>query len=104
MTGPDEGDPRARRAWRIAWIGTAVLGTALAAGAALSGAGGRGGLASFLLGALLPCAVAALYAVVTGALDSFRGDPIGRSRVVAAVVLGAITLILPIMVLGLASA
>ncbi len=101
MTEPRPLDPRTRRTWRIAGIGTAVLGTLLAVVAALSGAGGATGLAFFLLGALLACMCATLYAVGTGVLDSFRGEPVGRSRVVAAVVLGLLSLLLPIMLVGL---
>lgn len=101
MTDPRPLDPRTRRTWRIAGIGTAVLGTFLAVVAALSGAGGGAGLAFFLVGALVACACATLYAVGTGALDSFRGEPVGRSRVIAAVVLGLLSLLLPIMLVGL---
>lgn len=101
MTDPRPLDPRTRRTWRIAGIGTAVLGTVLAAVAALSGGGGRIGLAFFLLGAAVSCTVATLYAVATGALDGFRGRPVGRSRVLAAVILGALSVALPMMVIGL---
>lgn len=104
MTSPEGTDPRARRAWRIAGVGTALLGTGFALVAALTGGGGAIGLAFFLLGSSFACALGTLYAVGTGALDSFRGDPVGRSRVIAAVVLGVVSLLFLVMVVGLTSA
>lgn len=94
------GDRKTRRAWRIAGWGTVVAGGGLAAMAAAVGLGGRAGLRFFLLGALLGCALGALYAVGSGALDALRDRPVGRGRVVAAVVLGALAILLPAMVIG----
>lgn len=94
-------DERARRAWRIAGFGTLTIGSLFAAVAAASGGSGRSGLAFFLLGALLAVAVAALYAMATGAIDALRDRPVGRERVVAAVVLGVIALLIPAMIIGL---
>lgn len=101
MTSPEGADPRTRRAWRMAGIGTAALGTGFAVIAGLTGAGGRIGFAFFLLGGSFACALGTLYAAGTGALDSFRGEPVGRSRVVAAVVLGSVSLLSLAMVVGL---
>ncbi|MBW3562008.1 MAG: hypothetical protein KY437_05880 [Actinobacteria bacterium] len=101
MTDEAPTDPHTRRAWRIAGIGTLVVGTGFAVVAALSGGGGRVGLAFFLLGATLSCTLGTLYAVTTGARDAFRGDDVGRGRAVAAAVLGFLAILLPIMTVGL---
>ncbi len=102
--GSDEGDPRARRAWRIAGLGALLLGGGLAALAAIAGAGGRTGMRFFLLGAFLATGSATLYAIVTGAVDSYRERPVGRRRVVAAAVLGVLTIfVLPPMMIGLSA-
>ncbi|MFN2555928.1 MAG: hypothetical protein ABR592_03515 [Nitriliruptorales bacterium] len=95
-------DRKARLAWRIAGWGTLVAGGGLTAVSAASGLGGRAGLRFFLLGALLACAVGALFALTSGALDAISGRHIGRDRVVAAVVLAALAILLPAMVIGLA--
>lgn len=94
-------DPKARRAWRIAALGTLVLGVGLAALAAATGGSGRAGLAFFLLGTLAANAAAALYAMVTGAVDALRDRPVGRQRVVAAAVTGFVALMLPTTIIAL---
>lgn len=98
---PGARDLPAVRAWRLAGWGTLVLGGPLAGLSAASGGGGRDGMRFLLLGALLACAVGALYAVVTGALDTLRGRPVGRSRIAAAAVLGLLALLLPAMLVAL---
>ena len=103
MTEEAPTDPHTRRAWRIAGLGTLTLGTGFAVVAALSGGGGRVGLAFFLLGATLSCTLATLYAVASGVRDAFRGDDVGRGRAVAAAVLGGLAILLPIMTVGLIS-
>lgn len=94
------GERKTRRAWRIAGWGTLVAGGGLATMAAAGGHGGRTGLRFFLLGALFGCALGALHAVGTGAVDALRGRQVDRGRVVAAVVLGALAILLPAMVVG----
>lgn len=89
-----------RLAWRVAGLGTVVLGGGLALLAAAVGGDGRAGLRFFLLGTLSACSLGALIAIGSGALDAWRGHPVGRDRVVAAVVLGALTLLLPPMLVG----
>lgn len=104
MTPPrqrHEPDRKTRRAWRIAGWGTVLVGGGLTALAAVAGLPGRAGLRFFLLGALFGSALAALYAAGSGALDAVRGRPVGRDRVVAAVVLGALATLLPAMLVGL---
>lgn len=94
-------DTRARIAWWVAGAGTVVAGGGMALLAALAGGDGRVGARYFLLGALLACSLGALVAVATGALDAVRGRPVGRSRVVAAVVLGTLVIVLPQMLVGI---
>lgn len=101
-TSRRETDRKARRAWRIAGWGTLIVGGGLTTIAAAAGLGGRAGLRFFLLGGLLACALGALYALGSGAMDAVRGRRTGRDRVVAAVVLGALATLLPAMVIGLA--
>lgn len=97
--GPDLG---ARRTWRIAWGGTLVLGGGLTVASAAAGAEGSQGVLWFTLGALLATLAATAYAVVTGVLDTLRGRPVGRRRVIAAVVLGVLSFLLVPTVIGLA--
>lgn len=92
---------RTRLAWRVAGFGTLLLGGGMTAVAAAAGAGGRAGLRFLLLGAILACSIGALVAVGTGVLDAARGQPVGRGRVVAAVVLGGLALLLPPMLVGI---
>lgn len=91
----------ASRAWRLAGWGTLVLGSLMAGLSAASGGSGRDGMRFLLLGALLSCAIGALYAVFTGALDTLRGRPVGRGRVAAAAVLGLLAILLPAMLVAL---
>ena len=97
------GDASTRRAWRIAGWGTVTLGIGLAAIAAASGADGRVGTVAFLAGALVACLAGAVYAVFSAVVDSFRGRPVGRGRVVAVCVLGALSLLLPVGLVGVAA-
>jgi zinc transporter ZupT len=97
---PGAPDTKTRRAWRIAGLGTAVLGGGLALLALVVGGSGVDGIRFLLLGALASCSAGALYAVVTGALDTMHDREVGRDRVIAAVVLGAAVLILPVMLVG----
>lgn len=101
MTEEDRGRDRTRLAWQVAGIGTVVAGGGLAALAASVGGGGRAGFRFFLLGALLACSLGALIAVGSAVIDSVRGRPVGRDRIVAAVVLGLLTLLLPPMLVGI---
>lgn len=94
-------DARARAAWWVAAAGTVVAGGGMALLAAIAGGDGRVGARYFLLGALLACSLGALVAVGTGAADAIRGRPVGRSRVVAAIVLGALVIALPRMLVGI---
>ena len=103
MTDDAPLDPHTRRAWRIAGIGTLLLGVGFAVVAALSGGDGRVGLAFFLLGATVSCTLGTMYAVATGVRDTFRGADVGRGRAVAAAVLGCLAILLPIMTVGLTS-
>lgn len=94
------GDPKARRAWRIAGMGTVVIGGGLALLAWVIGGSGADGVRFLLLGAIASCSVGALYAVGTGAIDALRDREVGRHRVVAAIALGVAVLVLPIMLVG----
>ena len=96
-------DAKARRAWRIAGLGSVILGGGLAAVTAVSGGDGRVGSIAFIAGALLACLAGAVYAVYSAAIDSFRGREVGRARVIAAVGLGALSLLLPVCLLGVAA-
>lgn len=92
-------DAGARRSWLLAGFGSLALGGLLAA--LNAGAGGRQGLRAFLVGTFVACGAGSLHAVVSGAVDTFRGRTAGRSRVVAATVLGVVTLAIPLMLVGL---
>ena len=96
-------DLKARRAWRIGGWGTLVLGGLLTAVAAATGSDGRIGALYFFVGALIACLAGATYAVFSAVVDSFRGRDVGRGRVVAACVLGALSLLLPVSIFGIAA-
>ncbi|MDP9021289.1 MAG: hypothetical protein M3N57_01020 [Actinomycetota bacterium] len=102
MNGDHDIDRKARRAWRIAGYGTLVVGSGLAAAGAAGGASGETGMVLFLLGALVTCGAGTLYAIVSGAVDQIRDQPVGRARVRAAVALGALTMLLPLLLVGAA--
>lgn len=93
-------DRAARRAWQIAGLGGGGLGVLLAALAAAAGASGTAGLRFFLLGLLAGTSLGALWAVVAAVRASLRAEPLGRRLLVAAAVLGAATIVLPVMLVG----
>ena len=83
-------DPKVRRTWLIAGLGTLVVGGGLAAATAIGGHSGAAGLASLLLGGSFACAVGSLYGLSTAGIDAVRDRPVGRRRLIAAGALAVI--------------
>ena len=77
-------DPRVRRTWRIAGLGT-LGGVALAVLSGILGADGRVGFVILFLVTALAAALAALYAGLTAVIDDLKGRRVARARVVSAV-------------------
>lgn len=92
---------RAQRAWRIAGLGSLVIGTGLALAVGLLGGTGQAGMAVFLLFAAASCTVGALYATVTLVADDLRGRSTSRRRPIAALVLFVLAALLMAMVAGI---
>ena len=87
-------DLRTRRAWTITGLVTLVAGGGLAALAAIGGADGRAGAASFLVGTALAATIGSMYAFVTGLRDTMAGDRVPAPRAVTAAFLGFLALVL----------
>ncbi|MBW3619777.1 MAG: hypothetical protein KY461_05990 [Actinobacteria bacterium] len=86
MTDADpagERDPRVRRTWRIAGLGT-LAGAGLAVLSGVLGADGRVGFVILFLVTALGAALAALYAGLTAVIDDLKGRRVARARVVSA--------------------
>ena len=94
VTERRERDPRTRRAWTVAGIGSAVVGGGLAAVAAAGGADGRIGAAAFLVGTALAATAGSLYALVSGLRDTLAGRQVPATRAITAGLLGFLALLL----------
>lgn len=98
---PPPRDPKTRRAWSIAAIGTLIIGGGFTLLVALQGSGGRAGLATLLLGASVSCALGALYATGTALIDTLRKRPVETERIVAGVALFVLGAALPGMLVAI---
>jgi hypothetical protein len=93
---------RLRLAWRLVGAG-AGLGVVGAIATAVAGASGATGLAMLLLGTALGSAAAATVSAVLALVDEVRGRPVARRRVGLSAALFVTTLLLLVLLAGVAS-
>lgn len=106
MSEPAQSSAHERRRLRQTAVVLAVglvLAAVAAAATGLAGLPGRLGAVSFLLVAALACGAASLHAGVTALIDDVRDQRVAGRRPLAALALLAVSVLLLMMVLSVAS-